>query len=196
MIPYGLFSQLLLTVTSVLLVLTYIKPTFAEISSTQDEIETYIQEIEKVSTVNSKLSALVSEYDNISSQDKVRLLTYMPDEVDSISVPRDINAITERAGVTLESVTYEGAPEAQVQYDEMGLPITANDNAPEPHTFSITFEASYSQLKEVLGLMEENAYPLEVTEMAVSEGEGGFLSVEMQIVTYDSVKVISPVSAF
>lgn len=196
MIPYGLFSQVLLLITSVLLVLTYIKPTFAEISSTQDEVETYQIEIDKVSSVNSKLAALVSEYDNIPNQDKIKLLTYMPDKVDSVSVPRDLNAIAQRAGVTLEGVTYDGAPEPVVQYDEMGMPVVEDTYSSEPHSFSVSFESSYSQLKEVLSLMEENAYPLEVKELTVIEGEGGFLTVEMQVVTYASIRELPPNVAF
>lgn len=192
MIPYGLFSQVLLLITSVMLVFTYIKPTFAEISNTQDEIETYQLEIEKVSSVNSKLAALVSEYDNIPNEDKIKLLTYMPDEVDSVSVPRDLAAIVERAGVTLEAVTYDGAPEPIVQYDDAGMPVITDANDSEPHNFSIKFECSYSQFKEILALLEGNAYPLEVEEMSVTKGEGGFLSVELQVVTYDSIKKLPP----
>ncbi|MEN9920451.1 MAG: hypothetical protein RL538_344 [Candidatus Parcubacteria bacterium] len=196
MIPYGLFSQVLLIITSVLLVLTYIKPAFVEISNTQEEIETYQAEIEKVSSVNSKLAALVSEYDNVPNQDKIKLLTYMPDKVDSVSVPRDLDAIAKRAGVNLESVSYDGAPEPVVQYDETGTPFFEDVNTSEPHTFSVSFESSYSQLKEVLSLMEENIYPLELKEMSVIEGEGGFLTVEMQVVTYASIRELPPEVVF
>lgn len=194
MIPYGLFSQILFMLLSVTLVFTYIKPAFSEIDATQDKIETYVTEIDKVSLVNSKLASLVSAYNNTSQSDRLKLLTYMPDEVDTIAVPRDLFAIATQAGVIVRNIEYGGSLDDEdgevssdlMLFDPAAEPIpTVPSNESEKHLFTMSFEGSYAQVKTVLSLLEENAYPLEVHQMDVSRSEGGFLTVEMDIVTYD-----------
>ncbi len=193
MIPYGLFSQLLLLVLTGLLAFTYIKPTVTDITQTQEKIATYDQEISKVSNVNSTLAKLVTEYNNVSSSDRMKLLTYMPDAVDTVAVPRDIAAIAARAGVLLSDVSYSGAvQQSAAAFDEVTIVV---DTEPEAHKFSVAFEGSYDQLKFFLKMLEENVYPLEVRELVIEKGEGGFLSVTMEIVTYDREKEVVPLPA-
>lgn len=196
MIPYGIFSQTLFMVLSIALVVTYIKPTLTEIGATQDKIETYVTEIDKVSTVNARLASLVSSYDNISQADRLRLLAYMPDEVDTIAVPRDLVAIATQAGVIVRSVKYEGSPKTSgsdvvsdlAVFDPSVDPeLESVDKKPDGHKFSVDFEGSYAQLKSMLAMMEENVYPLEIYSLDVNRSEGGFLTVKMDIVTYDRI---------
>jgi hypothetical protein len=55
---------------------------------------------------------------------------------------------------------------------------------PKAHSFSMTFQASYAQLKEILRLFETNEYPLEVHQLSVTSIEGGFLEVQATLITY------------
>ncbi len=194
MIPYGLFSQILFLLLSIALDFTYIKPAFTKIDATQDKIETYALEINKVSLVNSKLSSLVSSYNNITQSDRLKLLTYMPDEVDTIAVPRDLYAIATQAGVIVRGIEYGGSQSEKsgqmssdlALFDPSLAPAGATPSGePEAHVFTLSFEGSYAQLKTVLALLEENAYPLEVHKMEIEKTKGGFLTVEMDIITYD-----------
>jgi SOS-response transcriptional repressor LexA len=180
MIPYGLLSQISLIVIAGALTITYIKPTFATISDVQDKISTYQEEKTKVAEVNQTLATLVKEVDSVSLDDHKRLLTYMPDEVDTIAVPRDIEAIATEAGVLIRAIDYEGALKAATTGD--GL---TEQNAAEPHSFIIQFESSYEQLKKILSSFEQNHYPLEVREMEVRKMEGGFLDTTVKLTTYD-----------
>ncbi len=194
--PTGLFSQIALIILSVGIVLTYIRPTLDEIKSTQDTIGVYQVEQEKVSSVNAKLDQVAEKLNSINSEDQRKLLTYMPDSVDTIVVPRDIKAIADKNGLILDQISYSGPDEplsAPTFVDpSMVSAITQTSNDPEAHTFSVGFEASYEQIKQFLSDLEENAYPLEVHDMVIEKTEGGFLSVEMKVVTYDRVKPLSP----
>lgn len=180
MIPYGLLSQISLIVIAGALTVTYIKPTFATISDVQDKISTYQEEKMKVATVNQTLATLVNEVDSVSLDDHKRLLTYMPDEVDTIAVPRDIEAIATDAGVLIRGIDYEGALKVPTSADG-----SSDQNAAEPHSFIIEFESSYEQLKKILSSFEQNHYPLEVREMEVQKMEGGFLDTTVKLTTYD-----------
>lgn len=184
MIPYGLFSQISLIVISVAILFTYIKPSFEVMGDTQDKILTYQEEIAKVSLVNQKLQALVSDVESVSSEDHRRLLAYMPDSVDSVSVPRDLQAIASEANVLVRSIEYEGPMKETVVGVEAAV---AESNQSERHTFKLSFEGSYDQIKRILQSLEANHYPLEVREMTITKVEGGFLNVDMNIMTYDSM---------
>ena len=179
MIPYGLLSQISLIIVAVALTLTYVKPMFVKISDVQDKIALYQEEKDKVSAVNQKLATLVQQVNAVSLEDQKRLLTYMPNSVDTIAVPRDIEAIAAEAGVLVRSITYGGP---------IAIPVAdgqVTSSTPEPHAFLIEFESSYEQLKAVLTSFEQNHYPLEVSEMEVRKLEGGFIGSSVKIITYD-----------
>ena len=196
--PTGLFSQIALIILSLGIIFTYIKPVLGEIGSLQDTITVYQAERQKVSDVNQKLERVSSAVNAISIDDQRRLLTYIPDQVDSVAVPRDLNSIAQSAGVILSSIQYEGPQEssAESEYvDPASFDATSGffDFKPEAHVFTFEFEASYEQVKAVLALIEKNAYPLEVHEMVIEQTEGGFLSVNLKLITYDRLPPPVPV---
>jgi hypothetical protein len=186
MIPIGLFSQVATALLSVAIIITYIKPTFSEISQIQDSISVYQQEHAKVSKVNDTLASLVTKIENIPSGDQKRLLTYMPDTVDSVAVVRDINFILENEGVLITEIVYEG--EATNQGQMVTLPdgtMQQISNGPKEHEFTFEFEGSYEQMKAVLKSLEENDYPLEITKLTATPTDGGFLTVAVKVSTYN-----------
>jgi hypothetical protein len=198
MMPTGLFSQIALIVLSLGIIFTYIKPVLGEIGTLQDNITVYQTERQKVSNVNQKLERVSSAVNAINADDQRRLLTYIPDQVDTVAVPRDLHSIAQSAGVILSQIQYEGPQETTASsnfVDPSQLPVSSgfSDFKPEAHVFSFEFEASYDQVKTVLALIEKNAYPLEVHEMLIEQTEGGFLAVTMQLITYDRLPPPVPV---
>ena len=197
MMPTGLFSQIALIILSVGIIFSYITPALDEVKKTQDTIGVYKTEREKVSDVNAKLDQVASKLNNINSEDQKRLLTYMPDSVDTVAVPRDIKAIADKNGLILGQITYVGPQEplqAATFVDPSmiaSVPVTSYD--PEAHTFAVEFEASYEQLKQFLGDLEKNAYPLEVHDLVIEQTEGGFLAVELKLITYDRITPPPPI---
>lgn len=191
MMPTGLFSQIALIILSVAIIFTYITPTLDEVKMSQDTIGVYMSEREKVSEVNAKLDQIATKLNSINSEDQKKLLTYMPDSVDTIVVPRDIKAIADKNSLTLDQVKYIGPEEplaAATFVDPTMLATTMPTSYdPEAHTFAVEFEASYEQMKLFLGDLEKNAYPLEVHDLNIEQTEGGFLSVEIKLVTYDRI---------
>jgi Tfp pilus assembly protein PilO len=197
MMPTGLLSQISLIILSVGVIFTYVTPTLDEIKKTQDTITVYETEKEKVSDVNLKLDQVASTLNSISTEDQRKLLAYMPDSVDTVSVPRDIKAIADNNGLILEQITYVGPEEPAVAATfvdpSLSMGILQSSGDPEAHTFSVEFESSYEQVKQFLSDLEKNAYPLEVHDLVIEQTEGGFLSVEMKLVTYDRITPPPPV---
>lgn len=191
MIPKGLFSQITIIVVAVLIVITYIKPELERTKSLQDKISVYKDEQKKVADVNTKLENLKADMDNVSESDKIRLLKYMPNTVDTIAVPRDITFITESTGVILKDVKSDGDTQAAV-----GEAVDVMSALPLTHSFSVDIEGSYEQIKQTLEAFEKNEYPLEVYDLKITKQEGGFLDATIKLNTYSrQIPIVAPVTS-
>lgn len=179
MIPKGLFTQIGMVIVAVSIIITYVQPAFAKIGSVQDIIEVYSQERKKVESVNAKLSKLMSDIENVSNDDRRQLLTYLPDSVDEIAVPRDLVLITAEAGVLYKNSSFVGL-------DETLTPKSSGEsiNLPKAYSFTLSVEGTYDQLKNLFRLMEQNNYPLEVRSVEIDKIDGGFLGAEIQLITF------------
>ena len=188
MIPKGLFAQIAMVVVSIAIIITYVEPAFSEIGEVQDNIAVYKTEREKVSKVNDQLNALLETQKSVSLVDQNKLLTYMPDaeNIDTIAVPRDLALIALQAGVLYRNASYVGTADVKKspKSDEQSSAPGTLAELPKPYRFSFTVEGTYNQLKNLFRLLEQNHYPLEVTELSVQKIEGGFLNVDMQLTTY------------
>lgn len=187
MIPTGLISQIAIIILSVGIIVSYVKPTMDTVASHQDQIAIYQTERDKVREVNGKLSALVSQINSIDGDSQLRLLTYLPDEVDTIAVPRTLEAIALQSGMVLESVTHEDGgngnqgASSDPQYVDEGL---SRDTPPDFDEFGVSLQGSYEQMKTFLRLLEQNEFPLEVASIEVAQVETDVLSVVLTIRTY------------
>jgi hypothetical protein len=181
MIPKGLFSQIAIILLSGLIIFTYVKPSLLATKTIQDKITLYQQQRQKVSTVNGKLATLKSSVDTVGEDDKHRLLTYMPNTVDTIAVPRDLTFIADEAGVVVNDIKYVGLQKPIVGE----ATIVSPDGVPDMHVFELSVQGSYTQIKQLLVDLEQNAYPLEVHDLKMAKREGGFLTASLKIYTYN-----------
>ncbi len=176
MIPKGLFTEIIIIGLAVGIVFTYIRPTFADITKIQDDIMLYQTEREKISGVNDTLESMLIKMEGVSANDRGKLFTYLPDQIDAIDIQRTLSFMTEDSGLILVDVSYGGVVQsAELEEDEL---------SPIAHTFTLSTEGSYSQIKRLLSIMEQNEYPLEVISLDISVLEGGFLSAEFEIAAY------------
>jgi hypothetical protein len=175
----GVFTQFVMVIISIGIVFTYIKPAFDEIEIIQNETKTYEGEIDKVLSVNSQLSDLQTTMESVSMTDRYRLLNYLPDSIDEIKVLRDLYLINKRAGTL-----YVGVTSNSDQRGTQRKNANQNETGPDQHAFNLSVEGTYTQVKNLFRLLEQNNYPLEVQNVSISPAEGGFLSVSIDLVTY------------
>jgi C4-dicarboxylate-specific signal transduction histidine kinase len=184
----GLFTQIIVAVVAVAIMITYVRPNLTRIGEIQTNIAKYEEEQTKVDAVNSQLRSLVSRVDSIPTDDNLALLAFMPDAVDNISVPRDINAIAALAGVELDQVIFKSEMD-DIFLDENGQQLP---NSPNAHSFTVSFNSSYEDFKNFLSLLQRNHYPLEVYDLKIDPSdESQGLDIEMNLVTYSFKKAPS-----
>lgn len=176
----SLFFQVVMAGLAVAIILLYIKPTFIRIGEIQDAIGQYQNERQRVAEVNNKLTKLIEKVNSISANDQKNLLTYMPNEVDSIAVSRDIYNLASVTEVDLADISYTEKKKNVDLVEE----VVVEEVLPVPHTFSVSFGGTYENIKEFLALLEKSNYPLEVHKLEISPTTLGKLTAKMEIVTY------------
>lgn len=176
----GMISQIGMVVISAGVIFTYLKPAFGEMTKIQENIQTYKTEIDKVVSVNSQLAGFLTRKESVSADDQRRLLTYMPDSVDGIAVSRDLYLIALQSGVLYKDVNYSGP----VDVEPAGDDAASETLRPKGYGLSLSVEGTYEQIKNLFRLIEMNNYPLEIQGVTIGKLEGGFLSVELDLVTY------------
>lgn len=190
MIPSGLFTQIALIIISVGIILTYITPTFENISTAQEQIAVYQDELGQVSAVNALLQTKLQQIDQVSDTDLNRLLTYIPDTIDVLAVMRDLENITNQSGARVIDITDNGPLEETTESREQRRGSV--DEGPYPYIFALTVEGTYNQVKELITLMENNEYPLEPRRVLLEVSEGGFIQATIDVHTYSQFETAVP----
>lgn len=188
MIPTGLFTQILMIVASIAIIISYVKPTFTALSKTQDDIAVYREEYEKVASVNTQLQALVTKMESVPVADQRRLLTYLPDRIDEVAVLRDLLLIVKEAGVLYDSVDYEESDPNSSSGSGSTDPSVPAPVLPIAHTFQLSVTGDYEQIKDLLGLLEKNNYLFEVREANLTGSESDLIKAQLTLVTYTYLK--------
>lgn len=180
--------QILLVTISAVIFFMYIQPTFESMRTTQDETQEYREALENAAAFNQELARLVSQMNSFPTADRRALDRYVPDEVDTIAVMRDIETIVEDSDMTLVGlaeaseqtrpffVPAQGQGQFEGEVEESGLVASQ---------FTINLLGTYEAFKAFLQDIERNAYPLEVTSVQFSpDDEGGGYSFSLTVETY------------
>lgn len=176
MIGNSLIIQVAVAGVAIGIVVTYIQPTFADIKNTQDEIVQTKKELEEVTKVNSRLTELVANVNAIPQRDRLALGIFLPDTVDEVKVLKDLSIISEKAGVLVTELSYQGLADKTFSKDTQGGAVE--------HSFSLGLISPYQKFKELLVLFEKNNYPLDIRNVEIAPDEGGQLKINLGIVTY------------
>lgn len=181
MMSKNLFIHVAMIALSIGIIIVFVEPTFSDIGELQDDTAVYQTEQQKVSQVNAKLNSFIDVLSRVAPDDQRRLLTYMPDEVDTISVQRDLSLISNEAGVRYMSAVSAGQKTADSKREGEK---TTDFVPPKEHRFNLSVEGTYGQFKNLFSLLEQNNYPFEVQNVDIKKKEKGLLSMEVSLSVY------------
>ena len=175
---FKLIAQLTLIVAAVVILLAYIQPSLLKMKDTQDELFQYSEAVSKASQFNARLRELIQIRDSFSPEDLDALEKFLPTEIDTISIMRDIEAIFASRGITVASINAEEmvGPVDDIIIVDSPVVIEAQQRVKDLsyQDFNVSFIGSYEQLREILALTEMSDSLLEVTELSfgsVQEGD-------------------------
>jgi hypothetical protein len=178
----NLFVQIVMIAIAVGVVIFYVNPTVANIKQTQDLNQKYLDEINKVVTVNSLLQENVNQISSISRENKKALLRYLPDSVDEIAVLKDLSNIAARSLISPTSLEFIGKVnnEDSSNYDNLNLPV----KDVEEFKFSFVADVTYAQLKSFLADLESNTYLIQINSLNILPGDADMLNIEVELQTF------------
>ena len=178
--PLGLLSQIGAIGLAIAIIVFFVRPTFAEITETQNDILEYKVARERVTETNSALASRVSQLESVSINDRNRLATYMPVLLDELAVLRDVQIIADNSGINYTIIKSNG----QLVDTSDAARLGDTESTLISHEFVVTATGSYDRIKDFLSLLEQNQYPLQVYRLELSAIEAGFLAADFVIVTY------------
>lgn len=177
--------QILLLIVAVIIVMTVVKPKFAEIQYNQDEVVGYKSALQQASVYNTRFAELINKSRAIPVADRQALNTYMPLVINPTRVSRDIENIVQGNDLLLVelaadesgdvTVTNPDDFEGRSSFVRVDPETTVTASGLIAQRFTVNTIGTYSQLKDMLEDFEKNAYPLrlikldfKVEELAVS----------------------------
>ncbi len=180
---YKLLSQIVLILIAFVIIFSYVKPTLLSLRDTQDEIFQYTDAINKISQLNQRLSELVQKRNSIPSSDISLLESYLPSSIDDMKIKADITKMAKESGLTVSSLSSEDPvlPGNDVLFE--GERIVSDGTA---HVdFTVDLSGSYESLKNLIQLLEQNRYPLEIVELTF----GSFIESDdaIQVASEDAI---------
>lgn len=190
--------QLILFVTSFVIIFSYIKPSYTNLQDIQSETKVYIDALESAKSFNTEIRNQLSDANKLTTTQLQKLDRYLPDDIDSIAVMRDIEIIAKRNRLSVEGLSAgeEISASADTSNTDYLDADTAQRGAPLASemtsvAFSVKVSGQYDDLKLFLQDLEKNAYPLEVISLTLAPGasagaEGGSTSyaLSLQLETY------------
>lgn len=186
----------MLIIIAVVIVFTVIKPKFEEISYMQNEMDTYQTALDNISRYNQRLQTLINEANAMSPEERASLYRYLPEEIDALTVGRDIanivedndlllldiepSAVAQITTATLPEETTDGVVATEPSVDQAVTDAAFENGSQSDLTgsgglfaqrFKVSVVGNYDDMKEMLADLERNAYPLRLVEFEFNLGE-------------------------
>lgn len=170
----SLLTQSVLIVTSIIIVVTYVRPAFSEIATIQDEITRFDSTVERANELNQALQSLIATERSFSRAELQALQKYLPQAIDEVLIMRDIQNMFKEVGLPITNLAADASEGVQADF-ATDAPINQNareirqrnDSTPQLmyKDFSLSFYGQYEDLKAVIESLEVNDYPLEVIDL-------------------------------
>lgn len=205
--------QIILLLTALVIALTVVKPKFDSIRQVQTSMASYRDALDNIGRYNQRLQALLNQANSLPEHDRSALFRYLPEEVDTVSVARDISNIASQNQLLLLDIS-TGEPRpvtaSVVETDTAPVVDPIDPLAPgavsEPTeegafveggevdsgtlmaaAFKVEVVGTYEQMKAMLADLERNNYPLRVVKLdfsLVDEGNGSLTQYSLELETY------------
>jgi hypothetical protein len=171
---------------------TYTRGVWTEVTAIKATNDTYASAIDNAEKLISKRDQVLKSYNNISSDDRDRIDSMIPNTVDNIRLIIDLNSIALQHGFSLKNITAvtDTSSSASGKGSQV-VPSNANASSlsisiPTLDTVTVSFSASapYNQFISFLQDMESSLRIMDITHLTVSANDTGTYDYSVQLSTY------------
>ena len=161
---------------------SYIRPTFQDVKSIQNETAEYVQALEKASELQQRINTLKQKQSSISLPNLERLEALLPNRIDEVAVLRDLDTLATAHHLTLgdikvgdKSADKTDGQNTQKQQTPANAPeLSSGARGSQYTTLDISFSVSgiYNDFRFFLQEIESSLVLMEVTKIAFTHSEG------------------------
>ncbi len=172
MISRSLIIQLCMIAIAAVIWWLFILPIFDSIKTSQQTTAHYQAEIEKVNSVNATLQKNQTLIESISLTNQQRLDRFMPTDIDTVAVLRELQYLLEQYDVTITALSAEAGTNATANSDvdsDVGDAVAVLSPI-QKTPITVSFVSSYAVMKEVLAKLERNDYVYEIAKATITPG--------------------------
>lgn len=142
---------------------------YEDIKSVQTQAKEYTNANNSAKALAEKRDALTNEYNQISDQEKKRLVTFLPDNIDPIRFILEMESIGRKIGMPIRGAKYSSIKNVTNPQDT----IATEDTKYSIFTFEFTTEGSYDNMYTLLESLNNSLRLIDVINITVTPAGGG-----------------------
>jgi hypothetical protein len=166
----------LAVIVAIALFLGYIKPTFTgAIADLKSQSQVDDQALAAAQRFKDREAELTTQRNAIPAENLTRIEAYVPDNVDTVHVVIDLNALAARTGVKLADYAVSN----KANNDDL-----TNTSITDPVELTFTATGTYSAFRAFLGGLESSLRPYDVVNINVKNSSTGVYTYTITVRTY------------
>lgn len=176
----GLITPILLVALSVGAFIWYIDPTYAEIRALQEDVAKHDEALGKANELRELRGALEDKRNNIDDAQVDRLLKLLPNNLDSVRLVLDLDAIAIKYGMRLSGLTIEEKVDAPPQGE------LSQGDSQKYNSINIGFgvKGSYSNIRSFIRALEASLRLVDVESITFASEAEGIYDFKIDLKTY------------
>lgn len=202
---YRFLTPILAFIVSITLFFTFIEPTFNRYKAIDLDIQNYVAAVEDADKLQKRVESLKAEKDAIKIADMSRLMDFLPDAVDEVSVVLILDKLATAHSLVIEGIkikstqTTGGASTGQASYtfsdDEKdankevvgadGTVVRRPQDNLETTALSFTVTGEYENFRKFIADLEKSLALIDISSLSIKEAsEGEFASYDVGLTMY------------
>lgn len=171
-----LLIPLILLIVAVGLFFGFIDPQYAEVEGIQEEINEYDRALDQARRLQEIRDELLTKNNSFRTADLERLEKLVPNNVDTVKLIMDIDAIASRYGMTIRGVALSGEQDV-ISSEGVGSNLSSID-------LSFSVSSTYNNFLLFLKDLEDSLRLVDIAQLNFQSGDEDLYEYQMRITTY------------
>lgn len=157
----------------------FIYPYVTKIPALNEQKQRYLSALETVSSIESKISQLRSQYESIPNESKERINTILPNSFNFVRIISQIDNVASKYGISIDEISYQEsyAPGNSVESAQMAGPY-------ESTVIGFSFTTSYGSFQDFIDELEKSLRVLDVRSVELDSDDKGTHTFKVELETY------------
>jgi len=151
-----------------------------DLSALINEKQKYNKSLATVGSIENKKDELLTEFNNISTDERKEIDTILPDSMDFVKLVSQIDAVAASHGISIDKITSRELDSSTGE--------TVEDTAPEElyksSIIGFSFAAPYEEFGAFMGDLGKSLRILDISSVKLATQEGGVYSFSVEFKTY------------